>query len=114
MKLRLFTYVLCTFVFMQVFNYINCRKIGHNEINVFERIFSKINVWFWIVIAFICVFQVLMVQWFFILTRTTPLTRSEWGACIVVGMSVLPVSFGLKFFPGLLKRMPFTKFVDEN
>lgn len=39
MKQKLFTYVLVTFVFLQVFNYINCRKIGQSEFNVFERIF---------------------------------------------------------------------------
>lgn len=55
MKLKLFTYILCTFVFMQVFNYINCRKIGAAEINVFERMFTKINWYFWLTIAFISV-----------------------------------------------------------
>lgn len=36
MKLKLFTYVLCTFVFLQIFNYVNCRKIGQSELNAFE------------------------------------------------------------------------------
>lgn len=61
MKLKLFTYVLCTFVFMQVFNYLNCRKIGQNEVNIFERLFTRINWYFWLTIIFIVVIQILMV-----------------------------------------------------
>lgn len=57
MRKRLFTYVFCTFVFSQVFNYFNCRKIGQRELNVFERIFSKINVYFWASVAFVAGFQ---------------------------------------------------------
>ena len=30
-KKQLFTYILVTFVFLQVFNFINCRKIDKNE-----------------------------------------------------------------------------------
>lgn len=53
MKKKLFTYVYCTFVFMQLFNYFNCRKIGQSEMNVFERMFSKVNKYFWIVLVFV-------------------------------------------------------------
>ena len=56
MKQKLFTYVFCTFVFSQVFNYFNCRKIGQREINVFERIFVKPNPYFWLSIAFVSFF----------------------------------------------------------
>jgi len=115
MKLKMFTYVFCTFVFSQVFNYFNCRKIGQREINVFERIFTKVNIYFWLAIAFVVFFQWFMVQYLFALTRTTPLTRSEWGACIVAGAMVIPIAALLKLTgPGLLKIIPFTKFVDED
>jgi len=115
MKLKLFTYVFCTFVFSQVFNYFNCRKIGQREINVFERIFTKPNIYFWVSIAFVICFQWFMVQYLYALTRTTPLTRSEWGACIVAGVMVIPIAALLKLTgPGLLKLIPFTKFVDED
>jgi len=115
MKLRLFTYVLCTFVFMQVFNYINCRKIGQNEVNVFERLFTKINWYFWFTIAFITLVQVAMVQVFFFMTRTTKLTRSEWGACVVAGSTVLLIAALLKMTGSrVLKKIPFTKFIDED
>lgn len=117
MKLKLFTYVFNVFVFMQVFNYINCRKIGQSELNVFEKMFSKINKYFWIIIAFVSIGQYVMVQWFSILTRTTPLARSEWGACFVSGISVLLIAAILKYTgPGLLQKISgkTDKLVDEN
>jgi hypothetical protein len=100
---------------MQLFNYINCRKIGQNEMNVFERMFSRVNWYFWFTIAFVAIMQIAMVQIFFAFTRTTPLTRSEWGACVVAGSSVLIISALLKMTGSkILKRIPFTKFIDED
>ena len=56
-----------------------------------------------------------MVQYLYWLTRTTPLSRSEWGACIVAGAMVIPVAALLKLTgPGLLRAIPFTKFIDED
>jgi len=115
MKKRLFTYVFCTFVFSQVFNYFNCRKIGQRELNVFERIFSKINIYFWASVAFVAAFQFVLVQYLYMFTRTTSLTRSEWGACIVAGGMVIPIAALLKLTgKGVLKKIPFTKFIDED
>lgn len=43
------------------------------------------------------------------------MTRSEWGACIVAGAMVIPVAALLKLTgPGLLRMIPFTKFIDED
>lgn len=115
MKERLFTYVLTTFVFLQVFNYFNCRKIGQNEWNVFEKIFIKRNYYFWAAIFFVCGFQFVIVQVLFLFTRTTPLNKSEWGACIVTGTTVLPIAFLLKRTPkALLNKIPMSTFIDED
>lgn len=45
----------------------------------------------------------------------TILERSEWGACMVAGSTVLLVS-GLLKLTGkkLLEKIPFSRFVDEN
>ena len=115
MKLKLFTYILVTFVYLQVFNYFNCRKIDKNELNVFDKITSKLNWYFWITIGLVCLIQYLMVQWFSIFTRTTSLNKSEWGACIATGSTTLLVATFLKLTPkALLKKIPFTKFIDED
>lgn len=113
--MKLFTYVYCTFFYMQWFNYFNCRKIGQAEINVFEKIFVKMNWYFWLVLAFIGTFQIVQVQIFPGLFRVTVLERSEWGACMVAGSTVLLVS-GLLKLTGkkLLEKIPFSRFVDEN
>jgi hypothetical protein len=100
---------------LQVFNYINCRKIGANELNVFSRIIKKFNIWFWLIIAFTCTIQYLMVDWFYFLSRTHPIRKSEWGACIIAGSTVIVIAWILKYIPDrFMKKIPFTKFVDEN
>lgn len=48
-------------------------------------------------------------------TKTTPLTRSEWGACLLAGSTVIPIAFMLKYSgKGVLKMIPFSKFIDED
>lgn len=83
------------------------------ELNVFERIHHN---WYFALIFFLTFGgQILLVQWFFGITRTTPLTRSEWGACITAGATVLVIAWVVKFTPkALVKKIPFTKFVDED
>lgn len=59
--------------------------------------------------------QYFQIQWFYWLTRTHPLKMSEWGGCIVVGMSTLLISLLLKMTPsGMLKLIPFQDYVDED
>lgn len=55
-----------------------------------------------------------MVQWFDWLTGTVMLSRSEWGACIFTGSTVLLVGFLLKFCKCLLHKIPCTKYIDED
>lgn len=115
MKLHMYTIILVTFVFLQVFNYINCRKIGPNELNVFSKIITKFNFWFWFVIGVVCFLQYIMVDWFSFTSHTHPIRRSEWGACIIAGSTVIVIAWVVKYIPDRwLKKVPFTKFVDEN
>jgi len=114
MKKKLFTYVLVTFIFLQVFNYFNCRKVGESEKMIFERILKQFNPYFWVVVIFVTISQILMVQWFDFLTSTVSLSRSEWGACIFTGSTVLIVGFFLKFCKCLLHKIPCTKYIDED
>jgi hypothetical protein len=100
---------------MQVFNFFNCRKIGQNEINVFERLFTNVNWYFWFTIVFVSGLHILMVQIFYAFTRSTPLTTSEWGACATAGSTVILIAALLKMTGSkILKKIPFTKFIDED
>lgn len=56
-----------------------------------------------------------MIQLFPVMWRTSSLNRSEWGACIVAGSTVLPIAFLLKRTgKKILNNIPGTKFVDED
>jgi P-type Ca2+ transporter type 2B len=54
-----YTFIFNTFIFMQVFNEINCRKIGEHEFNVFENFLN--NSMFIFIILLTIVVQVLLV-----------------------------------------------------
>ena len=54
-----YTMIFHTFVFMQVFNQINCRKLGESEFNVFEGFFN--NSLFIMIMLVTIVVQILIV-----------------------------------------------------
>lgn len=106
-----YTYIFHTFVFLQVFNEINCRKIGKGDFHVFESFFH--NVYFLAVVAGVFATQVLVCTYLPALTQTTAISRSEWGACIAVGSTSLIVAALFKFVPTALFD-PLTKVFDEE
>lgn len=112
-KLRLFTFIFCTFVFLQLANEINCRKIGQRDFNVFEHFFH--NWWFIGVLTIVCLVQYVQIEWFPLLTRTRSMSGSEWGGCIIAGSTSLLVSLCLKMTPSsMLHLIPFSEYVDED
>lgn len=93
-KLRHLTYIYHVFVFLQLFNLINCRLDGATEYNVFGRFFHN---WYFIIVlcgefAFQFFFPSTMIQ-------TRPLDKREWGACLMVGATPLLISVLLKCTP---------------
>jgi Ca2+ transporting ATPase len=96
-KRRLFTYIFNTFVFLQLFNEINCRKIGAREFNVFSAPFH--NAYFLLVLGGTAAAQVCLVQLFPSLCSVTSLSRGEWGACLVIGATPLLGGLILKLTP---------------
>lgn len=96
-KRRHLTYIFNTFVFLQIFNFVNCRKVGPRDFNVFEAPFH--NMYFLAVVVGTATTQVLMCEGFHALTGTVGLSRSEWGACIAVGATPLLISAALKITP---------------
>jgi Ca2+ transporting ATPase len=87
------TIVFNTFVWAQLFNELNCRKI-HDEINIFAGI-TKNRVF-----LYVCVLQVamqyVMVQhtgdWF----KCKPLSLGQWFACIGMGFVSMPLGLVLR------------------
>ncbi|KAG2771804.1 hypothetical protein JG687_00018253 [Phytophthora cactorum] len=87
------TIVFNTFVWMQLFNELNCRKI-HDELNIFQGI-TKNRVFLYVCVLQVAM-QVVMVQftgdWF----NCTPLEVGQWFACIGMGFISLPLGLVLR------------------
>lgn len=115
-KTKHLTILYNTFIFLQVFNEINCRKIGRRDFNVFEGIHR--NLYFIAVVGGTFAGQFVVVNQFSgILFPTTQLDRGEWGACVAVGATPLAIAAALKLTPQSWLEKVSTmskKAVDEN
>ena len=133
-KLKHLTYIFNTFVFLQIFNQFNCRKIGIRDFNILEGItgnlsdylYSKVtrtegpkhvtgNLYFLLVVGGTFTVQILALKWFPALTRQTVISRTEWGSCLVIGFTPLLIAPLLKMTPeSWLAKLRLDKVVDEN
>ena len=87
---------------------INCRKIGRRDFNVFESFFHN---WYFIgLFTLIAVVQFGQTNYFYDMSQTVPLSKSEWGSCIAVGSTSLIISAIIKLLPDdLLEKLPLIK-----
>ncbi|CEI92331.1 Putative Calcium-translocating P-type ATPase, PMCA-type [Rhizopus microsporus] len=104
------TVVFNTFVFCQIFNEINCRRID-NKLNIFTNILANK---FFIVIFFICVLgQVVIVQFGGPAFQVIALDGIHWAIAIVVGLLSIPIGVVIRLIPdhlfGFLFRDPVTR-----
>lgn len=85
------------FVFMQVFNEINCRKLKKDEYNVFQGFFNN---WLFIIIEiFTVIIQVIIVQFGDGFIKTSPLTVEQHLICFAIGASSLISGLLVKSIP---------------
>ncbi|KAI8364331.1 PMCA-type calcium-translocating P-type ATPase [Choanephora cucurbitarum] len=90
------TIVFNTFVFCQIFNEVNCRRID-SRINIFSNILANK---FFIAIFFICVVgQVLIVQFGGPAFQVVPLDATQWAIAIVIGFVSLPIGVVIRLIP---------------
>ncbi|KAJ3423386.1 cation transporting atpase [Anaeramoeba flamelloides] len=95
-KLHLDCIVFNTFVLMQVFNEINCRKIK-DEPNIFKGIFNNwIFCGFWIGIILI---QVIVIEFGGSFFSTVHLNAFEWGVSSFLGFLSIPLGFFFRLIP---------------
>jgi hypothetical protein len=80
---------------MQFFNFVNARKLGARELNVFRGFFN--NPLFLAITGIIFVVQMLLVQYGGMAVRAVPLTFAQNTVCITIG------AFGLLW--GLLMKL---------
>jgi magnesium-transporting ATPase (P-type) len=95
-KVRHFTFVFNIFVFLQIFNIINSRKI-EGELNVFSDFFN--NFLFLFVIILTIAVQIFIVEYGSMATKCVALSKNENLVCIAIGFSSLIWGFILKFIP---------------
>ena len=94
---KLFTMFFNTFVFLQIFNEINARKIKAREFNIFKGI---CNNWLFFFIEILTIIvQVLLVQFSGYAVKCTPLNWWEYLICIGIGMFGLVIGLLVKLLP---------------
>jgi Ca2+ transporting ATPase len=89
-----YTIMFNTFVFMQLFNELNCRKI-YDEINILTGLAT--NGLFCAISIFQIGAQALIVQYGGKVFSTVPLTGKQWIICLVIGSLSLPWGLFLRF-----------------
>ena len=97
MKALHFTFVFQIFVFMQLFNQINGRKLGGKEFNVFSGMCS--NMMFLVIAIATFIIQILMVQFGGRVTKTQALTLDQNLICLAIGAGELVWGVFIKFLP---------------
>jgi len=90
------TIIFNTFVFLQVWNEFNSRKVN-GEWNIFEKFFD--NWIFTYVLVGTLIMQTLMVEVFGSFASTTGLTWAQWLACIGLGFLSLPTGVLVRLYP---------------
>lgn len=96
-RLYLFTMVFQSFVFMQIFNQINARKLGEREYNVFKGFFN--NIYFLLMTLIEIAMQMLIVEYGGMFVQCAPLGREANIFCVSVGAFSLVWGLILKFVP---------------
>ncbi|KAG0341571.1 hypothetical protein BG004_005985 [Podila humilis] len=85
-----------TFVFLQVFNELNCRRID-DSLNIFKNLHN--NKIFILVQVIVIGFQFVIIQYGGQAFKTVPLTGQQWLITIAIGSLSLPVGLFLRLLP---------------
>jgi Ca2+ transporting ATPase len=110
---RHFTVVFTAFVYMQVFNMINARKI-HDELNICANIFSNVLfIGIWVLIAG-CQFLITQYTRKVFEVSDYGLDGMQWIISLIFGIAVIPVTFIVKFLPDSMCPELGKKKVDDE
>jgi len=95
-----------TFVFCQLFNEFNCRRV-EDEFNIFQGI-HKCRL-FYIIMIFTIVVQVLIIEFAGSVAQVHPLTILQWLVCVGIGAGSIPLGY-----IGRLLPTPRDKFESDD
>jgi Ca2+-transporting ATPase len=105
------TLVFNVFVWLQLFNEINCRRLD-NHLNIFQGIHR--NVYFTAIFILTAVLQVIIVQFGGAAFQTVPLNGAEWGISIAIGFLSIPFGVAIRFIPDtLFVKRPAVQHADS-
>jgi magnesium-transporting ATPase (P-type) len=90
------TIIYNAFVWAQIFNEINSRKI-YNELNAFDGVFT--NTMFIGVIVCSAILQFISVQFIPVAFNTVPLDGVAWGISLILGFLAVPIGMLARFLP---------------
>ncbi|KAI1317967.1 hypothetical protein EDD11_007489 [Mortierella claussenii] len=90
------TMVFNTFVFLQIFNEINCRRLD-NRLNIFSGILQ--NRYFMVIFVIMVVFQILIIEFGGAAFQTEKIGAVQWVICVVLGFLSLPVGVVVRLIP---------------
>jgi Ca2+-transporting ATPase len=104
-EIKLKTLVFNTFVWLQIFNEVNNRRLD-NKLNIFEGIHR--NYWFLGINFLMIGGQILIIFIGGEVFKITPLDGKEWGLSIGLGAISIPVGAAIRFIPDswMLKILP--------
>ncbi|RIA84092.1 hypothetical protein C1645_698910 [Glomus cerebriforme] len=104
-QLQLQTVIFNTFVFLQIFNEINCRRL-YGKINVMKGVLRNK---FLVIIFFIMVLgQFLIVHFGKAAFQVTPLNITQWVICVALGFLSIPVGIIIRLIPTDLGHTTYT------
>ncbi|KAG0348933.1 hypothetical protein BG004_003650 [Podila humilis] len=103
------TMVFNTFVFLQIFNEVNCRRLD-NHLNIFAGI--QHNNYFIIIFIIMVAFQAIIVEFGGAAFETESLDGIQWLICILLGMLSIPVGVIIRLIPEELFG-PLKKWVNH-
>lgn len=95
-RVELNTIIFNTFVWMQIFNELNCRRLD-NRFNIFEGI--QKNYWFFAINAVMVGGQILIIFVGGAAFHVTRLNGAQWAVCIVCGFICIPWAGAMKCIP---------------
>ncbi|KAG0266586.1 hypothetical protein BG011_001775 [Mortierella polycephala] len=85
-----------TFVFLQIFNEVNCRRLD-NRLNIFAGISQ--NRYFSVIFVIMVVFQILIIEFGGKAFKTEKLDGIQWIICVVLGLLSMPVGVAIRLIP---------------
>lgn len=98
-----FTLFFNVFVFMQLFNEINCRKLKDSEVNIFRGFFN--NWLFLFIMTITVIIQICLVQFGGKFISCAPLSAQQHLLCVAIGSGSLIVGLLLKLLPTMFSRI---------